>query len=275
MENNLIFEELSISDDVLNITNDIVPLIFQEIEKDDGRIFRSQDNSFLLKQTSIKLDEPIFGIINNIIIQAIYFVDKNEYKNFFGAFSFGGETNVDTKEIILTIFGINNQINQKFLMSTLTHELKHCYQLSLYNNATDIPKLYKTALYYMNLGYGPLYIMELSRLLYFFDKNEINANMESLYQELKYSNGKIERNNILNEYEACLEDYRNLKDFLFDDKAMKEIKELFHKSLKELLKYIENRIEYFNIRKRKVFQKFKQEQVIEKSLKNSFKRYLL
>lgn len=277
MEKNLIFEELSISDEVLKIGNVLKTKIIEEINKEEGQyLYNANRANVLIKNTRIHLDESVFGIVDNIYAQVIFFTSKEDYTKSFYSHNFGGQTNLNDKTIFLTLFGIENEINEAFLTSVLNHELKHCLQESLYLSP-DISKLYKKALFVMNKAdfFGE-HLVKIARLIYFFDKNEINANMESLYQELIGMNDiHLQSVPILNEYEKHKLMLSDLNDYLFDDLIVFQVQDFFGKSLKEIINYLKHRVEYFEIRKRKVIWKYKEYINRLKLEKYNFKRFVI
>ena len=198
----LIFEELSISDEVINVGEPLVEEIVGLLSSEEGTYRTLPPNfRFLEKKASIdKSSSPLFGNVIKVDV-FIYFVkDKASIAEYYSLLNLGGEFNEDTMTISIRGFGIGDDINIEYLRSTLFHELKHSYQESLYSS-NELPSMLSMAtniithpkIYDKTTVRGSNAIYDISRLIYYFNKNEINANMESLYQELKTTNIKHKR----------------------------------------------------------------------------------
>ena len=138
----LIFEELSISDEVINVGEPLVEEIVGLLSSEEGTYRTLLPNfRFLEKKASIdKSSSPLFG--NVIKVDAfIYFVkDKASIAEYYSLLNLGGEFNEDTMTISIRGFGIGDDINIEYLRSTLFHELKHSYQESLYSS-NELPSM--------------------------------------------------------------------------------------------------------------------------------------
>ena len=79
MNKNLIFEKLSISDDVLKISNTLKPLILDKIKTTDGIRHNLMLSDFcIVKNCEIILTEPIFGFLNTILVKYISFFSTED-----------------------------------------------------------------------------------------------------------------------------------------------------------------------------------------------------
>ena len=187
MNKDLIFEELTISDEVVNIGNGLIKDIIKGINNAHGSIVTNYVSwiETIHREYEIKLQTPIFGIINRIYCQIYFFKDKEEIRQTWNSFNYGGTCSIEDKTIYLIGYGIGKEIQTDFLSGLLFHELKHVYQESLYKSK-ELPYIFKVA---SNIVDGKIEVTDslvknISYLLYFFNRNEINANMESIYQYL-------------------------------------------------------------------------------------------
>lgn len=274
IDKQLIFEELSISNEVNDKTNEIKELILNELDKVEINNY----NMFQIptKFIEIELKQPIFDICNKIHVLVYYFKDKTEYINNYNRLDIGGEFSITETCLKLKIVAIDNVINNKMLISMLKHELHHIFQENLIHDNGHLSDLYQKALYVItNYLKFPIFINRLAKIIYFLDKKEIDANMQSYYQELKREQGNTERNNILRQYEIVTSDFEQFKELCLDEEYRKEVLETFGVDSRKLRKYIENMISYFNTTKSKVLTKYTKECALNEAFKNDFNRFIL
>ena len=254
MKKDLIFEKLSISDTVLEESNRIKRIIISDLNLNKDNFIRQWviDEDFvyrLEKYIELNNGDYIFDKINKIHYIVVNFENEEAFRKHFAYFNFGGQLNLDSNILTIVFFEINDEINHKFLNSTLYHEIHHMYQDMLYDNGTQISDLYKSAMKIINSDYHKRHSVEyeLASLIYFFDKKEIEANMESLYQELINDDGDTKRNNVLLDFERLKDIFSFYKSANFDESLNKICEFYFNIPLKKLTNYVEKRIEYLYI----------------------------
>ncbi len=125
-------------------------------------------------------------------------------------------------------YGIGDNINLEYLKSVLFHELKHTYQTSLYTTSPSVPNILQiaTTIISSDLYNKNNVIYLLSRLIYYFSKKEIDANIESLYQELKETKPNDLKEFMpqsISEYEYHKALYSDCKLYDVDDLTIKTI----------------------------------------------------
>lgn len=263
-KNNLIFEELTISDEVVEVGNELMKDIVNGINKDNGRYYTNYLSSIqtLFKEYIFKLKKPIFGNVQQIHTMIHFFQSKDEVRQTWETFNFGGTFNMQNHTIYLVGYGIKNKIQTDFISGLLYHELKHVYQESLYKSK-DLPFVYKVA---SNIIDGQIqidnpFIKGISSLLYYFNRNEINANMESLYQYMlndKPSDLKHYKAPILQEFEYYQNLYEEILALDIDKQTLVTVYNLYGKTFKQLMRVVKYGIDYFNDKKRKVFARYHQ-----------------
>lgn len=262
MNDNLIFEELSISNDVIEVGNKLLKDIIEGINNDIGyRVFKTLTvPTYLTKTYKINLTEPIFGLVNEVDTIVYFFETKDDARNSYNHFDYGGSF-IENEKIVITCYGIGNVTQTDFLSMILHHELKHAYQESLYNRTKDIPLILKIATNVVcgNIPSNNNLVSDLSRLIYYFNRNEVSSNMESLYQYLAYDKPNELKTYIcptLQEYGLYISLYNKLRKEKIDKETCEIIKILYGKTFTQLLRMIKFGIEYFCVRKKKVFAKY-------------------
>lgn len=263
-KDNLIFEELTISDEVVEIGNELMKDIVNGINKDNGRYNTNYLSSIktLFKEHILKLRTPIFKNVRQIHTMIHFFQNKEEVRQAWETFNFGGTFSMQNHTIYLVGYGIKHKIQTDFLSGLLYHELKHVYQESLYKSK-DLPFVYKVA---SNIMDGQIQVTNplikgISSLLYYFNRNEINANMESLYQYMlndKPSDLKYYKTPVLQEFEYYQNLYEELMALDIDKQTLTTVYNLYVKTFKQLMRVVKYGIDYFNNKKRKVFARYHQ-----------------
>lgn len=266
MNKNLIFEELSISDDVIENGNRLINDILDKLSITDGNvIYINHLFNVIRKDISIIIDKPLFGNVERVNVTVFFVKNKKDVVENYQYLDIGGEFLIDENTISITTYGINEDINLESLRGLLFHELKHAYQESLYNSselpkilsiATDIishPKIYKNTT--VN---GSNAIYDISRLIYYFSKTEIDANMESLYQELTTSNNDTKgfMSQTIYDFELHKAMFNEYQIYIADDDVCNELEKIYDKTFSQLMNYVKNGIKYFETKKRKVFAKY-------------------
>ena len=284
MNKNLIFEELSISDDVIENGNRLINDILDKLSITDGNvIYINHLFNVIRKDISIIIDKPLFGNVERVNVTVFFVNNKKDVVENYQYLDIGGEFLIDENTISITTYGINEDINLESLRGLLFHELKHAYQESLYNSselpkilsiATDIishPKIYKNTT--VN---GSNAIYDISRLIYYFSKTEIDANMESLYQELTTSNNDIKgfMSQTIYDFELHKAMFNEYQIYIADDDVCNELEKIYDKTFSQLMNYIKNGIKYFETKKRKVFAKYLGNKIKTECMNKKFRNLL-
>ena len=280
----LIFEELSISDDVIENGNRLINDILDKLSITDGNvIYINHLFNVIRKDISIIIDKPLFGNVERVNVTVFFVKNKKDVVENYQYLDIGGEFLIDEKTVSITTYGINEDINLESLRGLLFHELKHAYQESLYNSselpkilsiATDIishPKIYKNTT--VN---GSNAIYDISRLIYYFSKIEIDANMESLYQELTTSNNDIKgfMSQTIYDFELHKAMFNEYQIYIADDDVCNELEKIYSKTFSQLMNYIKNGIKYFETKKKKVFAKYLGNKIKTECMNRKFRNLL-
>lgn len=258
MKKDLIFEELSVSDEVNNVGNSVISSIIDKIQNDIGTYHQ---HGVLCKQCNLYYSKPLFDLVSKIHIDIFFFKDKESVRKYYLDYDLGGEFDKDNMELMAKGYGIGDDINLEYLKGVLFHELKHAYQASLYTTAPSVPNILQiaTTIISSDIYNKNNLIYQLSRLIYYFSKKEIDANIESLYQELKETKPNDVKeflSQAINEYEYHKALYDDCKSYIADDSTINTIYQIYGKTFKQLMRYVQNGISYFEIRKRKVYMKY-------------------
>lgn len=278
MKGELIFEDLSVSKIVEETTNKITKNIIEKLNGEDGKyhLMRVKNSviRYLVKNIELYFDDKLlFSKINKISVEISFFKSKDELIQSASNMAFGGDDFLDEGVIEIKSYGIGGKVDEENLRGILSHELKHAYQSSLYDigaqailiKATNIIEDGNT----QNSGFKAI-----SELLYYFSKSEIDANVESLNQELNTVKPKKLSefmSQTLNELRLHKELYDECKIYAADENTCNELYECYGKKFNELSKYIENGIIYFDEKIRKVFARYQLSKRMEESIK---RRYL-
>lgn len=272
MNKDLIFEEMSISSAVQGETNKIMGIIEQQLNScsEEFLFMPFLNKDVLTKHTMIKLPKPIFQYVDYIFVTVYFGQTKEDREYLFSEANCGGTFEIEHRTIIAKCLGFENgKIDSTFLKSVICHELKHAYQEMLYNNKI-LPSIFKTA---TNIINNPGYfentiIYDVSRLLYYFNRNEINSKLEEYYVYL--NNDKPQS---FEELKKCpiIQEYQHHKGMFNDvfnyakkpselDNLNKIFKNIFGKSFIELRNIIKLGMDYSNIKMKKVFGRYKMEE---------------
>lgn len=272
-------EELSVSDDVLKETEQIKQLIllkFQETTPNFVNVFDANKGKETLfyKSFSIELEQPIFNSLKNIRVIVVNFSNGKQFSQYRKNFNFGGETTVKYEYILLTIFSFGNKIDEKYLNSTLYHEMHHIYQNYAESKSKVINFLYSKSLEILrdNTQQYGTNIKHLAQIIYVMNKMEIDANMQSLYQEITTDKRASE---VLMSYENAINKWNIIKDFRYDKDWIDLIQHLYNIDFKTLVKYIDKNIKYFQEKKLRVFKRIEKEKSLNENIGSIFNRLLL
>lgn len=276
LSKDLIFEELSISDEVNKVGDDIAKQAIQLISQQD--YYEYFTHNVIRRKCEINLPEALWGMILRIQVEAYFFQNREDIFKYANDFDLGGTFYKDDMTINLKCYGLENEINEEYLRAVLYHELKYVFQLSLFDSK-ELPSILVKA---TNLINDPTFsntsvFSRMNQLLYMFSKMEIDANMEALYQELRtvnpsdvktfYSQTLSNYSYALGLYEACL-NHEN------DEILNKHLYNVYKKNYSQLMNIIKVGIDYYKTKKRKVFMKYCKEQreIVKES--TNFKRFI-
>ena len=252
---NFINEELSVSEKLIKGASYATEHISKDFARNYGNGGDVDGQIITNIKTLISFEE--FGSVE-CYVSVINFDSKEEIQELFEKYNFGGETDQLNYRINITTMSIEEKIDKLFLYSTIYHEAEHAFQFlrkggRLYNTTSS----YNKAINVLNgkdvQHSSDEYVM-VANLLYFYNKLEIEGNMNGLYGEL------IENGCNLNEtnFKVNLDLYRNV----FKDFINKYEKDIFDETLKyfgitygKLISFVERQEEYITYRTRKIYQK--------------------
>ncbi len=272
MVKDLLFEELSISSEVDKIGNELTQQIVDKLSKNDG-IYMSFGMQFryLTKEIYVVPKSIIFNSVYNIEVREYIFENENQALQVYENINIGGDFDEKNGTIHIYFISLGKEHNIKMMRSFLYHELKHAYQASLYTTeaTSNVLQIATTIISkpYLYLSY----VYEFSRLIYFFSKKEMDANMETLYQELIAKNS--DDVNMLKEYMLHLQLYEECQHYIADDNVCNTLYETYGKTFKQLMYYIKHGIQYFENKKRKVLMKYMNHKKRTQNENKTFRRF--
>lgn len=271
MDKDLLFEEMSISNAVQTVANNVANELLKRLNNINGEFvyIRQLGKRVLRKFALIEYPFPIFQYIDSISAE-IYFGETPEERNIISQnIDYGGVFEMQDRTISVSCLGDGNgNVDIAFFKSVISHELKHAYQEMLYNNKS-LPFVFNKATNIINnpKSVEDEDVYEISRLLYYFNRNEINSKMEEFYAYLKTEGFQTLKE--INSTPAILE-YNWYKRLFIrinvkcDDLALNEkIKQIYGRSLKELINIINLGVNYFKVKVRKVIGRYKLEQQVK------------
>ena len=252
-----LLEELSVSPEVSEMSNklydDLLPVFKQKRDRRNptmiGNIFNRTYN--------IDIDysnNKIFGLVNKVTYTIYDLKNYDELDAYYNYIFLRSGYNNDDKDNILiyaTVLSYDGEIDKQYFVRVLSHELMHAFQdekilyfetSDLYQKATNIG-LFTNNENIRNLGY----------LIYLLDKREIDANMQSIYNEMvtKKLNSYDESTVYIvkkSHIDLCYNIYKSMPK-----EEIEEALNIFQISQTKLNHLIKTGIEYFNYRVGKVY----------------------
>lgn len=188
MEKNILNEELSISNDVNNITTKIKSAVSNDYKK-------NKDDLTKYKPIDKKLDDVFYNELdinyNNIIIKVVYYVLNTSEEKTFRYYKGKYASKSRNTEFHLTLFltGYNGVINWKLNSMSLQHEVEHLYQLYKKKKpllSSDKMKDYNNIEFLMDSD--DFYDNIVGFTYYYYFKIERNANINGLYRKIMDAN---------------------------------------------------------------------------------------
>ena len=252
---NFINEELSVSEYLIKGVSYASKRIYSKFKENYGN--EGEIDGHLLTRF---IDFISFGEYGKIDcnVSVIDFKDKEEMLASFEKYDFGGETDQINYRINIKLLSLNGELDKQFLYNTLYHEAEHTLQFlkkngGLYNSLSSYNKAVKILNGNDEVHSSEEYVM-IANLLYFYNKLEIEANVNGLYGELINNGCKLNETN----FSVNLNGARNVfKKFIekYDDSVFSETMKYFGITYGKLLSFIKRQEDYLKYRVRKVYQK--------------------
>lgn len=268
MNKDLLFEEMSISNAVQAVANNVANELLKRLNDINGEYvyIRQLGKRVLRKFALIEYPFPIFQYIDSISAE-IYFGETPEERNIISQnIDYGGAFEIQDRTISVSCLGDGNgNVDVAFFKSVISHELKHAYQEMLYNNKS-LPFVFNKATNIINnpKSVEDEDVYEISRLLYYFNRNEINSKMEEVYAYLKTEGlqtaKEIKSIPAILEYTWYKRSFTRINTKRNNKALNKKIKQIYGRNLKELINIINLGINYFKVKVRKVIGRYKLEQ---------------
>lgn len=266
----LLSEEMSVSREVVSCGNLVMNELLMAYNNDEplfsrrvGILIPNENGEQVLrtvikKRYSITPNDDILRYIPTlyrIIMDVIELPNEKTYEINFNHLNTGGQYDPNSNIISMTIPSINGDLKVKDVKRTLYHELEHSYQFSLacQKKNMDIYGVAET-----NTESNDVLLRAASRLIYYFHKNEIDANMHQLYADLE-SIGISTRfeldkcTPIIYRDKLIKDEYETIKNGDRDE-VENMLKRFFNMSYESFTKYIDSQMRYFNSKVMKVYQ---------------------
>lgn len=253
--NKLISEELSVSEYLIRGVKSSYKRIINKFGEFYGNGGKIDGKVFTNIQDTVSFGE--YGSVD-CYVTIIDFDSKKDMKEYFNIYDFGGETDQVNYRINLVIMSLNKEINDGFLYNTLYHEAEHSYQfLRNGKELHSVLSAYEKAVRILDgrdKEHNSNEFMMVSNLLYYYNKTEIEANINGLYGELIENGCKINETN----FKVNLDLYENVfNEFVasYEDGKFKKVFSFFNITYNKLISFVKRQSEYITYRVRKVYQK--------------------
>lgn len=250
----VILEYSGVSDEIMDISQEILSLIFQEEKNHDWKM--SQVTGDYYKRFSLPIEgTEISKIVNEVLIKLFYYNPKQMN------FEMAKEVYAETGDLKLAFSPARNGIKLyipfpedgqmdkqgvQYLLSCINHEVKHAYQ-SRKRGGTIINNAYMNSVKPMpDIDEKNLVIRvmrnDIRNLYYVFDKDEIDARLQEIYIQLMDNGGNLSKCDSYERMEHQEKRYNWLKNELlfppkdsFDMKYYKKEREMFKMELERML----------------------------------------
>lgn len=253
----ILLEKLSVSDEVQNWGDVIKKQISSQylidyLNRDKAE--RTFLNPFVISLNYSK--NPIFGIITNIYVTIYNFFNMEEYNrerhrfHFINKYDKISVESLQINAIILTLYSINGRIDENFFNEKLYHELLHAYQDSLAPSDLNSSSLYHLSIETLdNSDKLADCIVETAKLIYYFNTQEVDAKMQSLYKDLEAnkinSENELTKSKVFSDLNYMYEEVY-LNCFLkFNEQEQELVSQYFKMTYNRISGYIQKRIKYF------------------------------
>ena len=251
----LIKEELSVSENLIKGVSSCTERIIKRFVDYYGNEGELNGNVITKFIDSINFGE--YGSID-CYITIIDFPSKEEMVNGFKMYGFGGEVDQINYRINISIMSVHKGINKEFLYNTLFHESEHAYQF-LRNNKElhSVESAYNKAVKVLENGNNEYFSDELvtiARLLYYFSKTEIEANINGLYGELVHNGCKLSETNFKVNFDLHIDLFKKFVE-TYNKNDFSEAFLYFNTTYNKLFRFVKKQEKYIIYRVRKVYQK--------------------
>lgn len=258
----ILSEEYSISDTVMKCASDICSVIKDMYDNDSHtscipvRILkRRNDGSYIpgetvIKEFNLQLSDNIKKKISKLVSVTVFVIELDDFDTYrvnYDDINIGGKYSLNGHTVTINTIALGGQLRDRMLYQSLLHEIEHAYQYSLANQ-TDYRHL--LAIANKNLDNPDPVIKSTASLLYYFNPREIDANIQSFYDDLNYINPEhiddIGKTELISERDQYIKRYYSYLKSLPPEQVTSIIKPIFRIDADFLFKYIGKQIRYFN-----------------------------
>lgn len=250
-------EELSISDDVKDISKMCLDFIMEDSSKNkfdrkDTLEYKNGGHTLVPSMQGSTILEH-----KNFVFFLSYTVDN--FESFDEAFMFiksNGSYDFETNTLHINCIAVNGEINYKLIQPTIMHEVEHLLQ-SMMSKRPLYGHLYKMAKSHLNDG-NPM-IKHLASFIYYSNYAEIDARINGFYKELfllhdYYGDGAMNHidETIFHEVEDFMENFIPT----VSDEMLPALHYFGFSSAKSFKNMGKRALEYLKRKKMKVIQKY-------------------
>lgn len=267
----IVKEELSVSDTVVKITNEIYTQLLNKLSI--GKSFISKERNVIIKkgifdyQTAGKLKNISFIKVKYVVY---YFNDEQEHQSYmkYGYFRFNSSADYENKTINLYLSMINNQPDPDF-KSDIQHEINHIFQ---YDNGQQKDEDFYKRIIELNKSGNKLDKI-IARAMYYTFPTEQDSFVSQYYTYLKRNNIPIQQAINYRDDKNCpyydfdnLFDYiDNISDELTDDYTQNKL----GMSSRKMFMILNNADDRFRNKLGKIIMRYVQEKELSEEFKHS------
>lgn len=201
--------------------------------------------------------------INNICklpceINIYEFQDEETFNKLYSAIEFESNFNKRTKRMEINTYSIQKALNRLHLRNLIYHECEHSFQYFM-SNETLIPNdnymKVKNIIQGKDQYHNTELYVKIAWILYYYDKLEIDANINSLYGELMTDKSiTLDSTNFNQNNAEIIKEFNDIIQYLGDEE-LHDVLKYFNFNERQFVKYITKQQKYIKEKTRKVVQR--------------------
>lgn len=287
----VILEYSGVSDEIMDISQEILTLIFETEKGYDWKVSRTTGDYY--KRFSLPIEgTKTSRIVNGVLIKLFYY-NPNDMDFYMAreVYAESGEMNLSfstSRETIKLYIpfpgnGVMDNDGVNYLLKAINHEVKHAYQHRM-RGGTTIPLAYFKSVTQSEDNGGEKNLklsamrQDIKNLYYVFDKDEVDARLQEIYLELLNNNGNLNKcrtyvgiNNGKRRYKQLMSEILSPKNS-FNINFRDELKRMLGDEItpKQFFYHCESGIKRFDEHVRRIIGRYKRE---HETSNGSFKYY--
>lgn len=258
---NFIKEELSINNELENAVEDAAIKILEKYRNND--IIDERTISIMYKDTIYSI--PLVTLLYEIELKpigkipceiSIYNIKDNDvFDKIYTELDFRNDFNINNNRIEITAYSINGGINYLMLRNLIYHECEHALQYFMSGGTVKTNDSYikaKNIIQGKDNFHSSKHYNDVAWLIYYYQKSEIDANINGLYGEMmtdksiEFKNTNFNQTNI--ELNGIFDNF--IKNIENDD--LNNVLQYFGFNKKKFVNYILKQQKYLSVKTKRV-----------------------